>query len=330
MSFPPLESLPKTHDGIMLQMMASPLNPSDMNQIQGTYPIRPPVPDAIGGNEGIARVIASRNLKFPVGCRVLPAQASFGTWRHYALTSDATQLIRVPDNVPSLEASMAVVNMCSAYRMLKDFEQLKSGDVVVQNAANSGVGRAVIQLCRHWGYKSVNIIRERNSEETEQLKQQLKKLGADLVLLDSQIATSEVRNDLMKQIRPRLALNAVCGRNATEMARWVLPGGTHVTYGAMSRQPLTLPASLLIFQDISFRGYWMARWKEQHSVSSREYQEMMEDVFDLIAKKVLTAPPIDRVKWTEDMSPQDLGAAFKHAASQSTKQVLIMDPEILK
>lgn len=33
-------------------------------------------------------------------------------------------------------------------------------------------------------------------------------------------------------------------------------GGTLVTYGAMSKQPLAIPAPLLIFKDLRFRGFW--------------------------------------------------------------------------
>lgn len=45
--------------------------------------------------------------------------------------------------------------------MLLDFVSLSPGDVVVQNAANSGVGEAVIQLAKFWGLKTFNIVRDR-------------------------------------------------------------------------------------------------------------------------------------------------------------------------
>lgn len=56
---------------------------------------------------------------------------------------------------------MLNVNPCTAYRMLKDFVNLKSGDTVIQNGANSAVGQFVIQLCKIFGYKSINIVRDR-------------------------------------------------------------------------------------------------------------------------------------------------------------------------
>ena len=38
-----------------------------------------------------------------------------------------------------------------------------SGDCVIQNGANSGVGQAVIQVAAAWGIKTINIIRDRST-----------------------------------------------------------------------------------------------------------------------------------------------------------------------
>jgi hypothetical protein len=53
---------------------------------------------------------------------------------------------------------------------------------------------------------------------------------------------------------PRLALNCVGGKSATELARHLGHGGTMVSYGAMGRAPISLPTSLFIFKDIVRRG----------------------------------------------------------------------------
>ncbi len=42
-------------DEVLIRWLASPINPADINQIQGVYPIKPPLP-AVGGNEGYGRV----------------------------------------------------------------------------------------------------------------------------------------------------------------------------------------------------------------------------------------------------------------------------------
>lgn len=57
---------------------------------------------------------------------------------------------------------MLTVNPCTAYRMLKDFVPLNSKDTIIQNGGNSAVGQLVIQLCKEWNLKSVNIVRSRS------------------------------------------------------------------------------------------------------------------------------------------------------------------------
>lgn len=40
---------------IFVRWLAASINPADINQLQGIYPVKPKLP-AIGGNEGCARV----------------------------------------------------------------------------------------------------------------------------------------------------------------------------------------------------------------------------------------------------------------------------------
>lgn len=40
---------------VYIRWLAAPINPADLNQIQGVYPVKPTLP-AIGGNEGCGRV----------------------------------------------------------------------------------------------------------------------------------------------------------------------------------------------------------------------------------------------------------------------------------
>ena len=43
-----------------------------------------------------------------------------------------------------------------------------------------------------------------------------------------------------------------------------------VSYGAMSKQPLSLPTSLHIFKNLTSHGYWQTRWYATHSAEERE------------------------------------------------------------
>lgn len=50
-----------------------------------------------------------------------------------------------------------------------------------------------------------------------------------------------------------------------------LGGNAHlVSYGAMSKQPLSLPTSAFIFKNLTAHGFWQSRWYDQHTRQERE------------------------------------------------------------
>lgn len=146
---------------VLVKMLAAPINPSDINMIQGTYAILPDLP-AVGGNEGVAQVleVGSQVKSLKTGDWVIPKDAGLGTWRTEAVLPEK-DVISLPNNIPLLSAATLGVNPCTAFRMLSDFEDLKPGDSVIQNAANSGVGQAVIQIAAARGIKTINVVRDR-------------------------------------------------------------------------------------------------------------------------------------------------------------------------
>ena len=138
--------------------------------IQGAYPIKPTFQQlgeqtlAVGGNEGVAEVISVgqdiQDLK--VGDQVVMANTGYGTWRtHAAGPASDFQLLPKADHVSTVQKATITVNPCTAYRMLKDFVDLKKGDYVLQNGGNSAVGQAVIQIANAWGLKTINVVRDR-------------------------------------------------------------------------------------------------------------------------------------------------------------------------
>ncbi|KAF6345057.1 mitochondrial trans-2-enoyl-CoA reductase [Rhinolophus ferrumequinum] len=245
-------------------MLAAPINPSDINMIQGNYGLLPKLP-AVGGNEGVGQVVAvgSSVTGLKPGDWVIPANAGLGTWRAEAVFSEEA-LMAVPSDIPLQSAATLGVNPCTAYRMLMDFEQLRPGDSVIQNASNSGVGQAVIQIAAALGLRTINVVRDR--PELQKLTDRLKNLGAEHVITEEELRKPEMKNFFKDVPQPRLALNCVGGKSSTELLRHLAPGGTMVTYGGMAKQPVTAPVSLLIFKDLKLRGFWMSQWKKDHSL----------------------------------------------------------------
>uniref|UniRef100_A0A8B9LNT2 Enoyl-[acyl-carrier-protein] reductase, mitochondrial n=1 Tax=Astyanax mexicanus TaxID=7994 RepID=A0A8B9LNT2_ASTMX len=173
---------------VRVKMLAAPVNPADINMIQGTYPILCPLP-AVGGNEGLGEVLEvgdEVNTLRP-GDWVVPVDAGFGTWRTEAVCGE-DDLITVPKDITVMGAATIAVNPCTAYRMLHDFHTLTPGSTVIQNGANSAVGQAVIQIAAAMQIRTINIIRDRPN--CAELVKELHALGADYVLTEEEVMSS--------------------------------------------------------------------------------------------------------------------------------------------
>lgn len=272
-------------DEVLINILAAPINPADINTIQGKYPVKPALP-AIGGNEFVADVVkvgeGVGNLQ--PGDRVVPSKTGMGTWMTHAVFP-SRYLMKVPRKLKIAEAATVTVNPCTAYRMLKDFVHLVPGDTVIQNGANSAVGQAVHQLCKAWGIASVGIVRDR--PEVDELKHYLKCLGATEVLTEEELRKTDIFKSKIK--KPKLGLNCVGGKSSVEIARHLDSKGYLVTYGGMSREPVIAGTASLIFKDTSYVGFWMTRWA-QNNFDHKDKIIMFSELFNLIEAGKLKAP----------------------------------------
>jgi trans-2-enoyl-CoA reductase len=285
-------------DEVIVKMRAAPINPADLNQIEGKYPVRAELP-ATPGFEG-AGVVADvgADVKGLTSGALVILPHKVGTWRD-AVAVKGDELVVVPDGITAVHAAMLKINPMTAWRLLHDYVKLERGDWLIQNAANSAAGRAVIQIAHELGYKTVNVVRR------SELIDELRADGGDVVLVDSENLRQEVK-DLIAGVPIRLGLNAVGGESALRLANCLAPGSTMVTYGAMSLQPLKIPNGLLIFKDLRFRGIWINKWYDNATQAQRTeaFQQLFEMAKSgLLQTKVEKAYPLSEAK-----------AAVAHAA----------------
>lgn len=250
---------------VLVRMLAAPVNPADINMIQGVYRLRPQLP-AIGGNEGVGEVmqVGRAVSDLQAGDWVVPAAAGWGTWRSMAVCP-GSELVKVRNDIPIVSAATLAVNPPTAYRMLVDFVKLSPGDYIIQNGANSGVGQAVIQIAAEMSLHTINVIRVGRPDH-DQLVEYLKELGATHVVTDEYLKSKEMI-DLVKSLpsgAPQLALNCVGGRSFVDLIKHVAYRSVAVTYGGMSKEPLSVPAGALIFNDIKLCGFWNTRWNSEN------------------------------------------------------------------
>jgi mitochondrial enoyl-[acyl-carrier protein] reductase / trans-2-enoyl-CoA reductase len=303
---------PATAEGeAVVQMRAAPINPADLNQIEGKYPIRPELP-ATPGFEGAGVVVdlGANATNVAVGALVILPH-NIGTWRD-AVAVKADELVVVPTGIEPVHAAMLKINPMTAWRLLHDYVDLKKGDWLIQNAANSAAGRAVIQIAHELDYKTVNVVRR------QEVIDELRAEGGDVVLIDGENLRDEVKT-ATNGAQIRLGLNAVGGDSALRLANCLAPASTMVTYGAMSLQPLKIPNGLLIFKDLRFRGIWINKWYD--NATKQERMEAFEPLFGMAKRGLL------KTKVEKAYPLTDAKAAVTHAAQGKRSGKIIFEFE---
>ena len=280
-------------DELFVKLIAAPINPADINIIQGRYGILPKTLPSKMGNEGLFEVVRvhENNSKFRKGDWLLPT-GSFPCWQSHSVANES-QFYRLPNNLDKRFCATLKVNPVTAYRMLINFRELKPNDTVIQNGANSAVGQAVIQLGKVMNLNIINIVRKRTNQE--ELNQQLKDLGAKYIFTEEELRSSKyLTNDLWKEIpRPRFALNCVGGKATTDLVRLLDKESIMVTYGGMSKQPLSFNTADFIFKNFQSFGFWLTSWRDKHK---NEFEKSISFLCDLAAKGQFKPPKCEEFK----------------------------------
>lgn len=234
---------------INVAIRASAINPADLLIFEDRYPGPDTLP-AFVGIEGAGEVIAVGDGvdEYQVGDHVLSLGRA--NWSEQ-VCGDATQFVKIPTELDWNNAAQLKANPPSAFLMLENYVELNAGDWVIQNAANSAVGRHVIQGCKARGLHSINVVRR------AELIPELEALGADLVVVDSDNLAAEVREKIGNDANVRLGIDAIAGDAMLRMADTLSNGAKVVNYGFLSGQPCMLTPTHTIVRGMSLHGFWL-------------------------------------------------------------------------
>lgn len=304
-----LELPPPGAGQVLVEVLAAPINPSDVLTLTGDYGSLPPLP-ATGGNEGVGRVDALGDGVEGLrrGQRVLLPVGS-GTWTTHLL-ADAASLVPLPAQGDAIQMSMLAVNPPTASLLLTEFVDLQPGDWLLQNAANSAVGGYLVQLAKARGLRTVNVVRREGAVEG------VRALGGDVVLVDGDDLAARVRT-ATGDVRIALGIDAVGGLATERLAQALSPGATLLNYGAMGGEACLLSPASLIFRGIVLRGFWLARWFKTADAASRN--ALFADLAMRIARGELHA----RVHATYGIDEVKAAVADAAAGGRDGKVVLL-------
>jgi trans-2-enoyl-CoA reductase len=236
---------------VLVRMQLAPINPADLNVIQGTYGRLPTLP-AILGNEGLGAVaVMGSGVDLAAGTLVRPLDG-LGTWAQW-ITVPADRLLSIPTGLDPTQAAQLTVNPGTAWGVLDAFGPFSPGTTIAVNAARAAVGRSLIALGASRGLRVLALVRDASCTD------ELLALGATAVVAEGREAAKALRahGPIV------LALNQVGGDSGATLAKALAPQGQLVTIGALSRLPFTIPNGPLIFNELRLAGFWISRWYER-------------------------------------------------------------------
>ena len=268
---------------VLVRMLASPVNPSDLLYVRGLYGRKPPLP-ATPGFEGVGVVEANGGgfMGWRVlGRRVAVLGAVGGTWQEKVIVP-AIQAVPVPTALPDEQAATFFVNPATALLMTRYVLRVPKGAWLLQTAAGSALGRMVIRLGRRYGFRTLNVVRRR--EQGEELLRQ----GADAVVCTADESLAERVREITQGAGVPFALEAVGGDTGSDVVRSALAaGGRMLVYGALSGEPLTFDPRALIVGQKRVEGFWLGDWVRRQRLLTK--YRLMKRIGRLLLAGVLTS-----------------------------------------
>ncbi len=259
---------------VAVRLLASPINPVDDIIISGGYPPMNQLP-GIPGVEGVGEIYAvgemidkallNKHVNMPPG----------GAWQESVIVNP-DELTYIPNDIPVEMAAMAFINPPTAWFLLHDFVTLAPGDWIIQNAANSSVGMCIIQMAKHFGFKTINVVRD-----VALWEKPLKEMGANEVVQQD----SEWFKDEKYCNKAKLALNAVSGHTILDLVAALAPGGIHVSYGSLVTEPIIFPVGPLMSNNIALKGFSLFS-----KLKMNIFKEVLNSIFDFMRKGIIVIP----------------------------------------
>lgn len=267
-----LRDLPSATVGpgqVRVRMRLAPVNPSDMSYVRGRYGKAPSSFPAVPGFEGTGEVVEARGLlgKLLLRKRVSVLAEDQGTWAQEVVV-DARRAIPVPASIPDEQAAAYFINPATAYLLTRRVHSLRPGEWLLQTGANSQVGRMVARLGRHFGFRTVNVVRRQEAAE------ELRDLGADTCVIHD--ATQDSEEEFRRAVHKatagepvRAAIDCIGGELGSRTLRALDERGRLVVYGTMSDKSLEVPSRVLMTGDRTLSGFWLGPWMARQSLLSK-------------------------------------------------------------
>jgi NADPH:quinone reductase len=267
---------------VLIKVMATPCNPSDIAFMRGGYNIQKPVP-AVMGFECTGTIVETGDIpgaREMMGKRVSCFSQGMeqGTWAEYFMT-DYKNCLPVRDELNDEQAATFCINPFTAFALFRMAVQKKAG-AIIQNGASGQVGIFIRNLAKLKQIQVINLVRK------EEHIIELNEAGEKHVL---NLGNPECEANLRKlaiENNATIALDAVAGDTSGMILNAMPPGSELIVYGALSGKPVGMVLPLdIIFKAKIIRGFNLSDWKV--FVGEDFFQKVSEELQDLMIRDIL-------------------------------------------
>lgn len=258
---PPHEALalrevpsPKPSQGeVLVRMIQSPINPSDLLMIQGTYGKKPYLPFS-PGFEGVGTVLEGKGILSwrVLGKRVAVINGASGNWAQEVVIP-SIRAVPVPSDIPDEQVASFFINPATVLAMVTHRFQIPRGSWLVQSGASTAVGLMVARLGKKLGFKTLNLVRRK------ELLAQVEQAGGDRTLVTEGDWIGEARAILGPNGAP-FGLDCIGGEIGAGVLSLLGAGGRLQVYGNLSGQPLPINPDVLRWGMKKVEGFWLSDW----------------------------------------------------------------------
>lgn len=291
-----VESVPVPLPGpgeVLIKMHASPVNPSDLALLRGSYLERkyPFTP----GLEGSGMVIRSGGGLMPAlrtGKRVAcsPDREGDGTWAEYMKTS-AMKTTPLPSHLTYEQGAMMLVNPMTAMALL---EMARKGRhrAMVNNAAASALGKMMIRLAAKYQLPLINIVRKE-----EDLKE-LQRMGARHVLNRNDRSFESELQKRTRELKATFIMDAVAGEDSSLLLRAAPRGSTLVVYARLSGDPMNVDPGSLIREEKQIIGFQLGNWLQTKGLlfKFRFINRVKKQLGDTLVTRISEQMPLEKAE----------------------------------
>ena len=262
----PREPSPPKAGEVRVEMLAAPVNPSDLMFVRGEYGKHPDPPQS-PGFEGVG-VVKEANAglfgRFLSGKRVAVFPENGGTWAG-SVTLSARRVAPVPSSLPVEQAASFFVNPATAWVMTREVLAVPQGATLLQTAGASSLARMIAKLGRREGFRVASVVR-RAGQVAE-----VEALGGEAVLFD---AAEDPPEKLAEEVRSRFggvrhAVDPVGGKLTEAVLASLADDARLLLFGSLTPDPVRVSPRTLLIRGQSVEGFWLGPWIERQSLAKK-------------------------------------------------------------